>query len=101
MVRETLVQVWNNMEDAVVYRKVQIPWTKEQVMAEFKRLDKDGDGRISKEELKAAFDKFGSRWSSFRAWRALCHADANKDGYISKEEFTDIVNYALKCGYKL
>lgn len=101
MVRETLVQLRNNMEDAVVYRKVQIPWTKEQAMAEFQRLDKDGDGRISKEELKAAFTKFGSRWSSFRAWRALSHADANKDGFISMEEVTDLVNYAVKCGYKL
>ncbi|KAL6296268.1 hypothetical protein ACE6H2_004410 [Prunus campanulata] len=90
------------VRDTVVYKKVQdqIPWTKEQVMAEFKTFDKDGDGRISKEELKAAFYKFGSRWSSFRAWRALCHADANKDGFISTEEVTDLVNYVVKCGYK-
>ncbi|CAN6721550.1 unnamed protein product [Malus baccata var. baccata] len=85
----------------VVDKKVQIPRTKEQVMEVFKSSDKDGDGRLSKEELKASFKKLGSRWSSFRAWRALGHADANKDGFISMEEIGELLSYALKCGYKL
>ena len=103
MVREIRVPCWNTMEPTVVDKKVQIiPWTKEQMMEVFKSFDKDGDGRLSKEELKAAFKKFGSRWSSFRAWRAIWHADANKDGFISiDDEIGELTSYALKCGYKL
>ncbi|PRQ27674.1 putative EF-hand domain pair protein [Rosa chinensis] len=78
---------------------VPLPWSKEQVRELFKSFDKDGDGKLSKEELKAAFRKLGSWWSSFRARRALRYVDSNDDGQISKEEFNDLVNYALECGY--
>lgn len=79
----------------------QVLWTNEQVSKLFKSFDKNGDGKLSKEELKAAFRKLGSRWSSHRARSALRHVDSNHDGLISKEEFNDLVNYALECGYKL
>ncbi|KAB2614364.1 calcium-binding protein CML10 [Pyrus ussuriensis x Pyrus communis] len=85
----------------IVEKNVQIPWTKEQVMEVFKSFDKDEDGRLSKEELKASFKKLGSLWSSFRAWRALGHADANKDGFISMQEIGELISYALKRGYKM
>ena len=84
------------------YKKpARVPRTWEQVMDLFNSFDKDGDGMLSKEELKAAFRELGSRWGGFRARRALSHADANHDGLISKEEIKDLVNYALECGYAL
>ncbi|KAK9946518.1 hypothetical protein M0R45_011981 [Rubus argutus] len=82
-------------------KKAPVPWTKEQVRDLFKSLDKNGNGKLSKEELKAAFRTLGSRWSSYRARRALRHVDANGDGFISNEELNDLVNYALERGYKL
>ncbi|PRQ27677.1 putative EF-hand domain pair protein [Rosa chinensis] len=75
--------------------------SKEQVCDFFKRFDGNGDGKLCKEEIKAAFRKLGSRWSSYRARRALDHADSNGDGIISNEELDDLINYALDCGYKL
>ncbi|KAB2614368.1 calcium-binding protein CML10 [Pyrus ussuriensis x Pyrus communis] len=84
------------------YKKpARVPRTREQVVDLFNSFDKDGDGMLSKEELKAAFRELGSRWGGFRARRALSHADANHDGLISKEEIKDLVNYALECGYTL
>ncbi|XP_050365715.1 probable calcium-binding protein CML41 [Argentina anserina] len=89
-------------EQVVINRKLaEIPWTKEQVRQLFKSFDKNGDGKLSKKELKAAFRKLGSRWSSFRARKALRYVDSNGDGDISKEELNDLVNYSLECGYKL
>ncbi|KAB2614366.1 calcium-binding protein CML10 [Pyrus ussuriensis x Pyrus communis] len=78
-----------------------VPWTREQVLNLFNSFDKDGDGMLSKEEVKAAFRKLGSHWGGFRARRALRHADANRDGLISAEEINDLANYALKCRYTL
>lgn len=86
----------------LIHRKqAEIPWSEEQVRQLFKSFDRNGDGKLCKEELKDAFRKLGSRWSSFRARRALRYVDSNDDGHISKEEFNDLVNYALECGYKL
>ncbi|CAN6583249.1 unnamed protein product [Malus baccata var. baccata] len=72
-----------------------------QVLNLFNSFDKDGDGMLSKEEVKEAFRKLGSHWGGFRARRALRHADANRDGLISTEEINDLANYTLKCGYTL
>ena len=91
---------WHH-EQTVVNKKVPAQWSPEQVCDLFKIADKNGDGKLSKEELKAAFRRLGSRWSSFRARRALRHVDANGDGVISNEELNDLINYALQCGYKL
>ncbi|KAL6216576.1 hypothetical protein ACLB2K_009799 [Fragaria x ananassa] len=76
-------------------------WSPELVRDLFKSADKNGDGKLSKEELKAAFRRLGSRWSSYRARRALRHVDANGDGVISNEELNDLINYALQCGSRL
>lgn len=98
MVRDVHVPRWPEVN---VKPGTQVPWSKDQVCQLFNSFDKNGDGKLSKEELKAAFRKLGSRWSSYRASRALRHVDSNGDGLISKEEFNDLVNYALECGYKL
>ncbi|KAI5354487.1 hypothetical protein L3X38_007382 [Prunus dulcis] len=80
--------------------RVQIFWSEEQLLVFFKSYDKDGDGGLTKDEAKAAFDKLGSRFSTFRTWRARCHADTNsKDRSILN--VNDLVKYALKRGYKL
>lgn len=97
--QEFVPACWPEQKAAI--RKVPVPWSKEQIGDLFKSLDKNGNGKLSKEELKAAFRKLGSRWSSYRARRALRHVDSNGDGFISNEELNDLVNYALERGYKL
>lgn len=98
MVRDVNVPNWPEVNGKL---PTQVPWSKDQVCQLFKSFDKNGDGKLSKEELKAAFRKLGSRWSSYRASRALRYVDSNHDGVISKEEFNELVNYALELGYKL
>ncbi|KAK4859416.1 hypothetical protein QYF36_005047 [Acer negundo] len=73
--------------------------TEEKLKILFKRFDTDRDGRLSKQELKDAFNSLGSRFSTWRAWRLLCLADANGDGYISEHEFDGLVKYCVKHDY--
>ncbi|EOY14480.1 Calcium-binding EF-hand family protein, putative [Theobroma cacao] len=71
-----------------------LPLSEEQLRGLLKRYDSNGDGRLSKNELKTAFRSLGLRFSSWRAGRALRHADANGDGFISDEEINELVRYA-------
>lgn len=68
MVRDLLVPGCINITEQK--GRVQIFWSEEQLLVFFKGYDKDGDGRLTKDEAKAAFDKLGSRCSTFRTWRA-------------------------------
>lgn len=82
-------------------KEVSVPWKREQLLKLFNSYDKDGDGRLSKDELKAAFRHLGSRWSSYRAGKALRKNDHNRDGFITQDELIDLVDYALERGYKV
>lgn len=70
-----------------------------QLKSIFNRCDNNGDGRLSKQELRNAFAGLGSHLPGWRAGRGLNHADGNGDGYVSDEELDDLVKYAFKCGY--
>ncbi|KAJ4717457.1 putative Calcium-binding EF-hand family protein [Melia azedarach] len=63
------------------------------------RYDKNGDGRLSKKELRDAFNSLGSYFPGWRAWRALHYADSDGDGYISDDEYNNLVNYCRERGY--
>ncbi|XAR61874.1 hypothetical protein NMG60_11016415 [Bertholletia excelsa] len=57
------------------------------------------DGRLSRKELKLALKDYALHFSSWRAWQAIHHADANGDGFISDEEIDELVKYiSLKWG---
>ncbi|XVE94879.1 hypothetical protein REPUB_Repub02eG0048000 [Reevesia pubescens] len=71
-----------------------LPLSEEQVRGLLKRYDTNGDGRLSKKELKTAFHSLVVLFSGWRARRALRHADANGDGFISDEEMNELVRYA-------
>ncbi|KAG5543452.1 hypothetical protein RHGRI_016248 [Rhododendron griersonianum] len=77
-------------------KSVNVPLTEEQLKGLLKRYDKNGDGRLSRKELREAFRSLGLNFSGWRAWRALRHADENGDGYISEEEMEELVKYATK-----
>lgn len=76
-------------------------YTEEQLKGMFWRFDKNQDGHLSKQELKAAFKNLGAIFPGFRADRGLRHADHNGDGYISEDEVDELVKYAIKQGYKV
>lgn len=78
-----------------------VPFSKEQLKELFRGFDYDKDGRLSKEELKQAFNSLGSRVPAFRTLAALQHADENGDGFISEEELEALVQYALGLGYTI
>ncbi|PSS31418.1 Calcium-binding protein CML10 [Actinidia chinensis var. chinensis] len=82
-------------------RSVNLPLSEEQLKGLLKRYDTNGDGRLSRQELKAAFRSLGLRWSGWRAARAMRHADANGDGFISQEEMDELVKYATRWGFSI
>ncbi|KAK8492958.1 hypothetical protein V6N13_103476 [Hibiscus sabdariffa] len=73
--------------------------SKEQLRKVFFDCDIDDNTILTKEEIKNAFDRFGSAFPSFRASRALKRVDKNKDGRVSLEELDDLIDYAYKRGY--
>lgn len=89
------------MPDIVPRCRVNVPFTKEQIKATFRGCDRDRDGRLSKEELNAGFQRLDSHLPCWRAWWALHRADANGDGYIGEGELDDLVKYAFKQGYEV
>ncbi|KAI9200722.1 hypothetical protein LWI28_012310 [Acer negundo] len=76
-----------------------VPLTEDQLKGIFRRFDTNKDGQFTRQELTDAFHSLGSKFPSWRAFRALHHADANGDGFISKDEFSELLNYAIKLGY--
>lgn len=58
--------------------------TEEERMAAFKSNDKDGDGKLNKEEYKALLDQLGF---GEMADQLFSLRDANGDGFITEEEY--------------
>ncbi|KAF2309833.1 hypothetical protein GH714_005320 [Hevea brasiliensis] len=84
-----------------VPKSVSGTYTEGQLKAIFKEHDANGDGRLSKEEMKKAFQQLGSRLPGWRVRRALHHADANGDGSISVDELDELVKYVGQFGYSI
>lgn len=82
-----------------VSKPASVPLTAEQLKKIFKKSDVNGDGRLTKEEVKKAFEQLGSRNADFRVFRAFWHADSNKDGSIGMEELDELVKYVVSIGY--
>ncbi|CAJ1972683.1 unnamed protein product [Sphenostylis stenocarpa] len=60
-----------------------------------RKADCNGDGYLSKDELKKAFKDFGFKLPGWRACRFLKKVDANHNGQLTMEELDIIVDYAL------
>ncbi|KAK2977563.1 hypothetical protein RJ640_007038 [Escallonia rubra] len=97
--------LWDNVQlkmPAIVIttvKKGKIAPAEDQLKGIFKKHDKNGDGLLSKEELKEAFKYLGALIPGWRAWCGLRYADANGDGCISEGEMNALVQYAANLGY--
>lgn len=58
-----------------------------QIEAIFASVDADGDGLVSKKELKSALRRMGREASEGRVDAIMRQADHDGDGLIDKEEF--------------
>lgn len=76
---------------AMAFKRTSIPFTEQQLLNIFQSHDVDGDGKLSRDELKNAFKYLGSRWDAYRTDQALRQADANDDGYITEDELKKLV----------
>jgi calmodulin len=61
-----------------------------------KQFDVDGDGRISKGELREAIRRRGGWFTSLRASRAVRCADRDNSGYVDDAEIENLVAFAQK-----
>ncbi|PHT89283.1 hypothetical protein T459_04396 [Capsicum annuum] len=84
----------------LVSKDASIPLTEEQLEKILNRYDKNGDGKLSKQELKLAFKEMGLHFCGWKVSRAFHHADDDRDGYINKKEMIELVKYASKWGIK-
>ncbi|KAK9946522.1 hypothetical protein M0R45_011985 [Rubus argutus] len=91
----------NYMPPRIDPKEPNVTYPTDSIRTTFESADKNGDGKLSKTEVKEAFAKLGAFCPDYRAWKARRHADANHDGFISlDEELKELVNYTQKQGYK-
>ncbi|KAL5408331.1 hypothetical protein PMIN03_006609 [Paraphaeosphaeria minitans] len=65
--------------------------TERELLALFKSIDGDRNGKISREELQVAFSRAGLAVSNSKLDVFFSEVDANKDGAISFEEWRDFL----------
>ncbi len=56
----------------------------------FLKVDADGSGKLSKQEIKSFFEKHGHQISDKDIDDAICFADTNKDGQVDLSEFVGV-----------
>lgn len=70
--------------------------TPEEFKKWLKTFDADGDGRISKTELRNAIRSSGAWFSGRKSGRGMNEADINHDGFIDDDEIENLLDFAEK-----
>lgn len=68
--------------------------TKERLLAAFKMYDKDNSGSISPSEIKAVLTAHDAKLPQAILDKIIKQVDANGDGQISFEEFSELMKNA-------
>ncbi|KAG2666377.1 hypothetical protein I3843_15G054400 [Carya illinoinensis] len=76
-----------------------VPYSREDLMDVFNKCDKNGDGKLSRNELQAAFKVLGSNCPFFVAIGELLLGDKNRDGFINKQEMEKLIDNVEKLRY--
>ena len=71
----------------VIEFRVFVEAAERQLLMLFRSIDRDKDGRLDKEELRAAFQRAGLSVPMRRLSGFFDEIDMNRDGYISFEEW--------------
>lgn len=78
-----------------------MPLTEEQLKIILRKFDTNGDGNVSRKELKVGFKRLDVRFTFSKARRAFRYADANGDGFISDDEINELAKHVSKWGILL
>jgi calmodulin len=80
-----------------IYRPSPDQMTVEKFKEWLKQFDKNGDGRISRNELREALRRHGGWWcTTIRSGRALHHADKNNNGFVDDTEMENLIGFVQK-----
>ncbi|RLM84301.1 uncharacterized protein C2845_PM04G28010 [Panicum miliaceum] len=67
-----------------------------------KQFDTDGDGRISRKELREAIRRRGAWFSGLRALFAIRRADRNRNGFVDDSEIEGLMQFAEReLGFRI
>ena len=71
--------------------------SEQEFRAWLQKVDVNGDGRISRQELKDALRVIGMNCAWWKAWRAKKYADLNHNNYIDGEqEIKELIQHAAE-----
>lgn len=79
------------LEKLMAGESVEIDYEDEMLRAKFNEFDLDGDGSITKKELKTVLRSMGSEMPEAEAEAMIHEADKNGDGVISFDEFKAVL----------
>ncbi|KAL5714166.1 hypothetical protein ACHQM5_016164 [Ranunculus cassubicifolius] len=85
-----------------VFTRVKKNMTVEDFKKWLKQFDADGDGRISKRELRTAIRSLGLRFTTWKSRKGVSIADVNGNGFIDDNEIECLVEFAQqKLGIRI
>ncbi|KQK15163.1 squidulin [Brachypodium distachyon] len=77
-----------------------VPSAREMTVEDFKlwlkQFDVDGDGRISRGELREALRRRGGWFTTIKADRAVRRADKDNNGFVDNAEVENLIAFAQK-----